>query len=45
MLHTVAPTASTTVTETFVGQKVSENVRKEKKITYKLSERREDMSV
>jgi hypothetical protein len=45
MLHTAAPTATTTVTETLVGQKVLESGRKEKGINYKLSEGREEMCV
>jgi hypothetical protein len=41
LLHadTSAPTATATVTETIVGQKALESVRKEKRIKYKLNER------
>jgi hypothetical protein len=45
MLHTAAPTATATVSEALVGQKVLENNRKEKRINYKLSERTEEMYV
>jgi hypothetical protein len=36
---TTAPTATATVTETIIGQKALESVRKEKRIKFKLNER------